>query len=60
MTNKKDKPYWKEVLECYVYISLFMILFLGVLMASGQLTGTDWIGYMKELVRAFNTDQLNV
>ncbi|MBM7601546.1 hypothetical protein JOC34_003971 [Virgibacillus halotolerans] len=56
MTNKHDKPYWKETLECYVYIGLIMLLFLGIFMVSGQLTGTDWIGYMIKLIGEFSMD----
>ena len=56
MTSKHDKPYWKETLECYVYIGLIMLLFLGIFMVSGQLTGTDWIGYMIKLIGEFNMD----
>ncbi len=47
--TKKTKSYRKESLECYLYICLIMFLFLGILLVSGQLTGTDWIGYMGKL-----------
>lgn len=59
MTNKNDKPYWKESLECYIIICLMMLLFLGVFVVSGELTGTDWIGYLKKLAGEFSMDIFN-
>ncbi|MEW9676147.1 hypothetical protein ABRT01_08205 [Lentibacillus sp. L22] len=44
---KKNKPYWKESLECYLFVTITMILFVAGIVVSGQLTGTDWIGLLK-------------
>nr|GGG74531.1 hypothetical protein GCM10011398_19030 [Virgibacillus oceani] len=54
--KQNNKSYWKESLECYMYIGLFMFLFIGTFIISGQLTGTDWIGYFKGFSWEFNTD----
>ncbi|MEN1968419.1 hypothetical protein WMZ97_10135 [Lentibacillus sp. N15] len=48
---KKDKAYWKEIIECYVFCFSLFLLFLAVMIISGQLTGTDWIGLFKQLYR---------
>jgi len=47
---KNDKPYWKETIECYVFCFTLFLLFLGLVIISGQLTGTDWIGLFKQLI----------
>lgn len=48
----KDKPYWQETLECYAFCLSIFVLFLGVIVVSGQLTGTDWIGLFKNLTNS--------
>ncbi|GGB31004.1 hypothetical protein GCM10011409_05460 [Lentibacillus populi] len=45
---KNNKPYWKESLECYLFVFIFMLLFIGTFIVSGQLTGTDWIAFFKQ------------
>lgn len=47
---KNDKPYWKETIECYVFCCTLFFLFLAIVIISGQLTGTDWIGLFKQLI----------
>lgn len=46
--KKNDKPYWKESLECYLFIFIVMSLFIVTFIVSGQLTGTNWITYFKQ------------
>ncbi len=50
---KKDKPYWRETIECYVLCFASFALFLGVIIVSGQITGTNWIGLIKQMYQTF-------
>lgn len=58
MKKNNDKPYWKESLECYLSIFTFIFLFIGTVFLSGQLTGTDWISYFRQLSWEVNVDEL--
>lgn len=56
MTKRKDKPYWIESLACYLFIFAVIFLFLAVFIISGQLTGTNWLSYLKQLAGEINSD----
>ncbi len=51
-----DKPYWRETTECYLSIALYMAMFIGVFIVSGELTGTDWLSYFGHFTWTFNTE----
>ncbi|WP_157724832.1 hypothetical protein [Virgibacillus phasianinus] len=56
--KQNDKPYWKESVECFLFIFIIMLLFIGTFIVSGQLTGTDWVSYFGGVSWDINTDIL--
>lgn len=41
--KEKDSSYVKESYMCYLFCSLFMVGFIGVIFVCGQFTGADWL-----------------
>jgi hypothetical protein len=38
----KNKSYLRESFECYIFLTLIMIFFFGVIVISGIITGNEW------------------
>lgn len=56
--EESNKPYWKESLECYLMIFIILFIFLGTIIISGKISGTDWIAYLRDLSQSLNMNML--
>lgn len=54
--KQTGKAYWRESIECFLFITLFMALFLAVFVISGRLNRMDWLNYFDHFTWTFNTE----
>ncbi|WP_422124201.1 hypothetical protein DHX103_05115 [Planococcus sp. X10-3] len=51
----KNKSYFRESIEVYLFVFLLAFIFLGGIIATGEISGQDWIGILPE----FSWDMIN-
>ncbi|CDO02602.1 ABC transporter permease [Oceanobacillus picturae] len=54
--KQTDKPYWRETVDCFLSIAIYMTLFFSSFVIGGHLTGTDWLGYFDHFTWTLNTE----
>lgn len=58
MKQSQGKAEWKEAFVCYLVILIILGAFLGTIAISGELTGTQWISYIRKFEWDINIDLL--